>query len=85
MPGFKNHLSDQEMADVVNFMRKGWGNNAPGTVSASDIQKLRTTGAPVSTAGWNVSSKGWMAYMPQPYGEDWTFSPQTHTGVDDAQ
>ncbi|MBF0858683.1 cytochrome c [Gluconobacter sp. LMG 31484] len=85
MPGFKNHLSDQQMADVVNFMRKGWGNNAPGTVSAADIQKLRTTGAPVSTAGWNTSSQGWMAYMPQPYGTGWTFSPQTHSGVDEAQ
>ncbi|GBD57674.1 cytochrome c [Gluconobacter wancherniae] len=85
MPGFKDHLSDQQMADVVNFMRKAWGNNAPGTVSASDISKLRTTGAPVSTAGWNTSSQGWMAYVPQPYGHGWTFSPQTHSGVDNAQ
>ena len=85
MPGFKDHLSDQQMADVVNFMRKAWGNNAPGTVSASNISKLRTTGAPVSTAGWNTSSQGWMAYVPQPYGHGWTFSPQTHSGVDNAQ
>ena len=85
MPGFRDHLSDQQIADAVNFMRKSWGNQAPGTLSAADIRKLRTTGAPVSTAGWNVSSRGWMAYMPQPYGEGWTFSPQTHTGVDEAQ
>ncbi|EHH67732.1 alcohol dehydrogenase cytochrome c subunit precursor [Gluconobacter morbifer G707] len=85
MPGFKDHLSDQQMADVVNFMRKAWNNNAPGKVTASDIQKLRTTGNPVSTSGWNTSSQGWMAYHPQPYGAGWTFSPQTHTGVDDAQ
>jgi len=85
MPGFVKTLSDQQIADVTNFIRKGWGNHGVGTVSASDVRKLRQTGAPVSTSGWNATSAGWFAQLPQPYGHDWTFSPQTHSGVDEAQ
>ncbi|AOX18951.1 c-type cytochrome [Kozakia baliensis] len=85
MPGYHRVLNDQQIADVVNFIRNGWSNQSKGTVSAADVQKLRTTGAPVSSAGWNTSSQGWMAYVPQPYGAGWTFSPETHSGVDENQ
>jgi mono/diheme cytochrome c family protein len=40
MPQFRALLNDQEVADVVNFMRTGWGNKA-GSVTASDVAKIR--------------------------------------------
>jgi len=41
MPGFAWRLSDQDVADVVNFIRTSWGNQAP-TVTAGDVAHLRT-------------------------------------------
>ena len=40
MPGFYRVLSDQEVADVVSFIRGGWNNNA-STVTAAEVAKLR--------------------------------------------
>ncbi|MBG7621603.1 cytochrome c [Herbaspirillum sp. AP02] len=40
MPGFASRLSDQEVADVVTFIRSSWGNQA-SSVSASDVAKVR--------------------------------------------
>lgn len=40
MPGFASRLSDQEVADVVTFIRSSWGNQA-ASVSASDVAKVR--------------------------------------------
>jgi alcohol dehydrogenase (quinone), cytochrome c subunit len=40
MPGFADRLSDQQVADVVNFVRTSWGNQAP-TVDARTVQKKR--------------------------------------------
>ncbi|UWF49476.1 cytochrome c [Pseudomonas sp. N3-W] len=40
MPGFAWRLSDQEVADVVNFIRTSWGNKG-STVDSSDVSKLR--------------------------------------------
>ncbi|HIB5931783.1 c-type cytochrome, partial [Klebsiella pneumoniae] len=40
MPSFGWRLDDQQVADVVNFIRTSWGNNAPA-VSASDVAKVR--------------------------------------------
>jgi mono/diheme cytochrome c family protein len=40
MPQFRALMTDQEVADVVNFMRTSWGNKA-GTVSAGDVAKVR--------------------------------------------
>jgi mono/diheme cytochrome c family protein len=31
MPGFAWRLSDQDVADVVNFVRTSWGNHASAT------------------------------------------------------
>jgi mono/diheme cytochrome c family protein len=36
-----NHLSDQEVADTLSFVRSGWGNHAPA-VSAAQIGKIRS-------------------------------------------
>ena len=40
MPAFDWRLSDQEVADVVNFIRTSWGNKG-GDVKAADVKGLR--------------------------------------------
>jgi mono/diheme cytochrome c family protein len=40
MPAFAWRLSDQEVADVVNFIRASWGNNA-APVNTSQVTGLR--------------------------------------------
>ncbi len=40
MPAYAWRLSDQEVADVVNFIRNSWGNQG-GKVDAKDVAKLR--------------------------------------------
>ena len=40
MPAFYWRLSDQEVADVVNFIRTSWGNKG-GDVKATDVKRLR--------------------------------------------
>jgi alcohol dehydrogenase (quinone), cytochrome c subunit len=47
MPQFRLQYSDQEIADVVTFIRNGWGNQAPA-VTAADVAKLRKTTDPTS-------------------------------------
>lgn len=41
MPAFGWRLNDQQVADVVNFIRTSWGNTAKAQVSASDVAKVR--------------------------------------------
>ena len=82
MPAYKHDLTDQQIADVANYIRQAWGNQAeaPKTVvTASAVQALREHDMPVS----DIS--GWLRLTPQPYGAGWTFAPQTHTGKDEAQ
>lgn len=40
MPEFSSKLNDEEIAEVVNFIRNAWGNRA-STVSAKDVASLR--------------------------------------------
>ena len=40
MPGFAHRLNDQEVADVLTFVRSSWGNKAPA-VTASMVAKER--------------------------------------------
>lgn len=40
MPPFGWRLDDQQVADVVTFIRSSWGNNAPA-VTAEDVRKVR--------------------------------------------
>jgi alcohol dehydrogenase (quinone), cytochrome c subunit len=47
MPQFRRQYSDQEIADVVTFIRNGWGNQAPA-VTASEVVNLRKTTDPTS-------------------------------------
>jgi mono/diheme cytochrome c family protein len=47
MPQFRQQYTDQEIADVLTFIRNGWGNQAP-TVTAEQVAKLRKTTDPTS-------------------------------------
>ncbi len=47
MPQFRLKFSDQEIADVVTFIRKGWGNNA-APVAAKQVAELRKSTDPSS-------------------------------------
>jgi mono/diheme cytochrome c family protein len=42
MPAFAYRLSDQDVADVVSFVRGGWGNQAPA-VSVKQVAALRVS------------------------------------------
>jgi len=41
MPAFGWRLNDQQVADVVNFVRNSWGNGTGSDVTAQDVAKLR--------------------------------------------
>jgi mono/diheme cytochrome c family protein len=47
MPQFRLQYSDQEIADVVTFIRNGWGNQAPA-VGSAQVTELRKTTDPTS-------------------------------------
>jgi alcohol dehydrogenase (quinone), cytochrome c subunit len=47
MPQFRLQFSDQEIADVVTFIRNGWGNQSPA-VTAAQVAQLRKTTDPNS-------------------------------------
>jgi mono/diheme cytochrome c family protein len=47
MPQFRQQLSDQDIADVITFIRNSWGNQAP-PVTAARVAKLRKTTDPTS-------------------------------------
>jgi mono/diheme cytochrome c family protein len=47
MPQFRLQLSDQDITDVITFIRNGWGNQAPA-VTAAQVAKLRKTTDPTS-------------------------------------
>jgi mono/diheme cytochrome c family protein len=40
MPGFAQKLTDEQLADLLNYLRQGWGGQA-GDLALSDVQKLR--------------------------------------------
>lgn len=41
MPGFGWRLNDKQVADVVNFIRTSWGNQAAKPVNADDVADVR--------------------------------------------
>lgn len=47
MPQFRLQLDDQEIADLVSFIRDGWGNGA-APVTAAQVAELRKTTDPTS-------------------------------------
>jgi mono/diheme cytochrome c family protein len=48
MPPFRNQLSDQEIADVLTFVRTSWGNTG-GTVKPEEVKALRERTNPASS------------------------------------
>ena len=50
MPRFGGALSDQQLADLANYIRTAWGNDAPANVTWSFVRDLRGT-APVGLGG----------------------------------
>ena len=49
MPQFRVLSNDQDVADVVNFIRTSWGNNAPA-VTVEQVAKIRANTDPASDA-----------------------------------
>jgi mono/diheme cytochrome c family protein len=47
MPQFRLELSDRQIADVITFIRAGWGNQA-SAVTAAQVAALRKTTDPTS-------------------------------------
>ena len=45
MPYFRSSLDDEQIADVISYIRKSWGNNA-STVSEADVTGLRNATDP---------------------------------------
>ena len=41
MPAFASQLSDQQVADVVNYVRTNWGNNAPSSATPEMVARQR--------------------------------------------
>jgi len=80
MPAYRDTLSDKDIAAVTDFIRGAWGNKAGGTTSEAVVGTLRKD----VTVG-NNTVNNWTPMAPQPYGDGWTFAPQTHTGADAAQ
>lgn len=48
MPAYRNQLSDQQIADVLSYVRSAWGNHG-GPVSAEEIRALREHTDPASS------------------------------------
>jgi mono/diheme cytochrome c family protein len=49
MPAFREQLSDQQIAEVLTFMRSTWGNQG-GAVDAQTVGKLREHTDPASSS-----------------------------------
>ena len=41
MPSFGSSFSDQQIANVVNYIRTNFGNSFPGPITAADVKKQR--------------------------------------------
>ncbi len=53
MASYRTILDDQQIADVVNFVRTSWGNHAP-TVTADQVAALRAKTDPVQVEQLNL-------------------------------
>jgi hypothetical protein len=49
MVPFRNSFNDQEIADVVTFIRGAWG-NAAGKAAAGDVAEIRKSTDPANDA-----------------------------------
>ncbi|MFG1299654.1 c-type cytochrome [Xanthobacter sp. V3C-3] len=55
MPSFAGRLSDQQVADIANYVRTSWGNSAAPNVTASMVAAWRST-APAPDYGTQAAS-----------------------------
>ena len=37
----QEYLSDEQIADVLNYIRNSWGNKIPGTITPASVKALR--------------------------------------------
>jgi nitrite reductase (NO-forming) len=37
----QDYLSDEQIADVLNYIRNSWGNKIPGTITPASVKALR--------------------------------------------
>ena len=51
MAPWKDALSDQEIADVLNYVRTSWGNSGSNDITADQVKQVRDENATRST-GW---------------------------------
>jgi len=77
MPAFRERLSDQQIADIVTFVRASWGNRG-GAVSARQVSDLRgkpPVGQPLMT-GYDPRVRG--SDAPGPTAEEQAGTPVTN-------
>jgi mono/diheme cytochrome c family protein len=55
-------MTDQEIADVVNYVRQSWGNQAPPNASAAEVGTLR----PITFSAMNIGPNGHCDTVVQP-------------------
>jgi len=48
MPSFAATLSDQDVADIANYVRSGWGNHAPTNATPALVASIRSKAAAAS-------------------------------------
>jgi mono/diheme cytochrome c family protein len=41
MPAFATQLTDQQVADIANYVRTSWGNKAPPNATATMVARMR--------------------------------------------
>jgi mono/diheme cytochrome c family protein len=46
MPGFAGKLGDEQLTDLLNYLRQGWGGQS-GDLAVSNVQKLRADAPPL--------------------------------------
>ena len=46
MPGFARKLSQEQLTDLLNYLRQGWGGQS-GDLAVNDVQKLRAEASPL--------------------------------------
>jgi len=53
MPNFSEDLDDQQMAEVLNYVRSAWGNKA-GSLDPTLVASVRSTTSPPNDTGANL-------------------------------